>query len=164
MVEDLEKRNWWTYIHEDLQELLKESVLLCDRVSTWDEKFHDYSFIVFPAAKAYEGFLKKMFLDLGFITMEDYSGKRFRVGKALNPELERGLRESEGVYDKIVEYCGGVALADRLWETWKICRNLIFHWFPNERNAITLEEAKERVEDVITSIDMAFEGCKINQK
>jgi len=25
-------------------------------------EFHDYSFVVFSAAKAYEGFLKKMFL------------------------------------------------------------------------------------------------------
>lgn len=158
---DLAKRPWWTYLSEDLQELLKESVLLSEKVGEWSEKFHDYSFVVFSSAKAYEGFLKKLFLDLGFITNDDYYGKRFRVGKALNPNLEKFLREKESVYDKLVAYCQGRQLADQLWETWRLSRNLVFHWFPNEKNAITFEEAKMRVEMVIDSIDAAFKECKM---
>ncbi len=161
---DLTKRPWWSYLEEDLQELLKESVLLSEKVGGWSEKFHDYSFVVFSSAKAYEGFLKKLFLDLGFITSEDYYGKRFRVGKALNPSLEKFLREKESVYDKLVAYCQGRQLADQLWETWRLSRNLIFHWFPNEKNAITFEEAKARVEMVIASIDAAFKECKMERR
>lgn len=163
MESSLEKRVWWIYIHQDLQELLKESTLLIERVSKWDEKFLDYSFVVFPAAKAYEGFLKTLFLDMGFISRDEYFGKRFRVGKALNPALEQILRETESVYDRIVKSCGGKKLADSLWETWKDCRNLLFHWFPNERNVITLNEAQERISAVLAAMDMAFEECKIKE-
>ena len=62
----LEKKIWWSYLEEDLQELLKESFLIMNILKGMgadlpgaEQKFHDYSFVVFPAAKAYEGFLKK---------------------------------------------------------------------------------------------------------
>ncbi len=157
----LEKKNWWEYLEKDLQGLLREATLLIEKVSLWDEKFHDYSFIVFPAAKAYEGFLKHLFLDRGFISEDDYYGKRFRVGKALNPSLERRLRSKESVYDKIVQFCGGKDLADKMWNTWKVCRNLLFHWFPKEKNAINFDQSKKRVALIIETIDAAFNDCKI---
>ena len=157
----LEKKNWWGYLEKDLQGLLREATLLIEKVSLWDEKFPDYSFVVFPAAKAYEGFLKRLFLDRGFISENDYYGKRFRVGKALNPSLEKRLRAKESVYDKIVQFCGGKDLADKMWNTWKVCRNLLFHWFPKEKNAINFDQSKERVALIIETIDAAFEGCKI---
>jgi hypothetical protein len=166
-VEQLEKKSWWGYLGEDLQRLLITSEFIYGVVEGWGvdlpggkNEFHDYSFVVFPAAKAYEGFLKKLFLDLNFITEEDYYGKHFRIGKALNPSLPRELRQ-EGVYDKIVQYCHGENLAQRLWDTWRLSRNLIFHWFPNEKNAITLTEAGERVEMIISVIDESFKECKI---
>ncbi|KKQ98195.1 MAG: hypothetical protein UT24_C0014G0009 [Candidatus Woesebacteria bacterium GW2011_GWB1_39_12] len=159
----LNERNWWSYIHEDLQELLKQASLLVDKVGSWDEKFHDYAFIVFPAAKAYEGFLKTLFHDLGFITDEDFLGKRFRVGKALNPSLDLHLREKEGVYDRLVDFCQGKTLPDKLWETWSRGRNLLFHWFPNERNVITYDEARDRVNEILETMDFAFKECKINR-
>lgn len=157
----LDKKSWWQYLGKDLQGLLREATLLIEKVSLWDEKFHDYSFIVFPAAKAYEGFLKRIFLERGFISENDYYGKRFRVGKALNPSLEKRLRAKESVYDKIVQFCGGKDLADKMWNTWKVCRNVLFHWFPNEKNAINFDQSKERVALVIETIDATFDGCKI---
>lgn len=159
--ESLKKRIWWDYLPEDLQELLRESALLANRVGGWDETFHDYAFIVFPAAKAYEGFLKTLFLDMEFISKDTFYGKRFRVGKALNPSLDKRFRD-ESVYDKIVNYCGGRELGDSLWDTWKSCRNLIFHWFPNEKNAISYKEARERVEKIVNTMDLAFKECKID--
>ena len=160
-MKELKEKPWWEYLEEDLQGLLIESQLLIDKVASWEEKFHDYSFIVFPSAKAYEGFLKKLFLDLGFITRDDYYGKHFRIGKALNPQLEAHLRETESVYDRIVNFCGGKDLADKLWETWKNSRNLLFHWFPEEKRAVSFEEAKERVKMILAAIDEAFKQCEI---
>lgn len=159
----LENRVWWNFLEEDIKELLKESVLLLQKVGEWDQKFHDYAFVVFPAAKAYEGFLKKIFLERGFITKEEYLGKRFRIGKALNPSIARQFKE-ESVYGKIVNYCGGKKLADQLWETWKMCRNLLFHWFPEEKNAIDINEARERIAKIINSMDLAYKECKIEWK
>lgn len=166
---DLEKRVWWGYLEEDLQELLKEAVLLGETFEAMgadlpagSKKFHDYSFVVFPAAKAYEGFLKKLFLDMGFITQEDYAGKRFRVGKALNPALEKRLR-GESVYDKLTNFSGGKELPNKVWETWRRGRNLTFHWFPNEKNAIGLEEAQRLVNLIIETIEEAYKECRIEK-
>lgn len=166
-LELLKQRPWWEYLGEDVQKLLSTSEFLYHAVEEWkinlpgsEEKFYDYSFVVFPAAKAYEGFLKKMFLDMGFITEEDYFGKHFRIGKALNPSLPKELRKLS-VYEKIVVSCGSETLADQLWETWRLCRNLPFHWFPNEKNSISLAEAGERIQMIINAIDEAFKGCKI---
>lgn len=158
----LREKIWWSYLDEDLQNLITASFTILEESEKWDQKFDDYSFIVFPAAKAYEGFLKKLFLDLGFITVEDYYGKHWRVGKALNPNLPKEIRR-EGVYDKVVKFCGGRSLADMLWDTWRICRNLTFHWFPNERNTLTINEASLRISMIISAIDRAFKDCGISK-
>jgi len=166
-MDGLEQKVWWNYIGSDLQKLFITSRFLIDTMESWgsdlpggERKFNDYAFVVFPAAKAYEGFLKKMFLDLGFITEADYFGKHFRIGKSLNPSLPREVRRDE-VYGKIVKYCGGRELADYLWDTWRVCRNLTFHWFPDQKNAITFDEATSRVNMIITAIDQSFESCNI---
>ena len=160
----LENRAWWGYLEEDLQELLSEAELLDSKVDKWGVPFHDYAFIVFPAAKAYEGFLKKLFLDLGFITSEDYYGKRFRIGKALNPSLDPIYRDKEGVYHKLVKYCGGDRLAEKLWQTWKKGRNLIFHWFPDEKNAVGRDEAQRRLIMIAEAMDEAYRECRVDIK
>ena len=166
-LKQLESRSWWKYLGEDIQKLLSTSEFLYDVVESWGadlpggkEKFHDYSFVLFPAAKAYEGFLKKMFLDMGFITEEDYFGKHFRIGKALNPSLPRELR-NESVYDKIVSHCGGKDLGDKLWEAWSSGRNVVFHWFPDEKRAVPFDEAADKIKQIIDAMDSAFEGCRI---
>lgn len=146
----------------DIQELMRESVLLAEKVGTWDEKFEDYSFVVFPAAKAYEGFLKKVFYERGFISQSDYLGKRFRIGRALNPSLEDKLRQDESVYDKIVSHCGGKEIADLLWTTWKDCRNILFHFYPEERNKIDYVEARQKLNEIFDTLDEAFKMCKMN--
>lgn len=97
---------------------------------------------------------------MGFINEDDYYGKHFRIGKALNPSLPKELRR-DSVYDKIVKYCNGKNLADHLWETWRLCRNLTFHWFPEEKNTITLSETRQRMDMIIDAIDEAFERCEI---
>ncbi len=167
-IEQLEQKIWWSYLGEDLQKLISTSHFLHSVVKSWGadlpggrKEFHDYSFVVFPAAKAYEGFLKKLLFELKFITEDDYYGKHFRIGKALNPSLPKEMMR-EGVYDKIVKHCGGVELADTLWDTWKESRNLVFHWFPNEKNTLTLAEAGERIEMIVNAIDKSFRECKIS--
>src|SRR5262245_15260070 len=149
---DLSKHPWWNYIEEDLQELLNQSLLLIKVFTSMksdSNKFHDYSFVVFPAAKAYEGFLKKVFKDLKFISDEDFYGKRFRIGRALNPALESEYRGRESVYDKMVNFCQGRELPDVLWETWQSGRNALFHWFPQEKNALNFIEAQKKVEAIL---------------
>lgn len=162
-IEEYKKRVWWPYLEEDLQKLIETSEFIYKVVKEWEKdlpgeksEFNDYSFVVFPAAKAYEGFLKKLFLDLKFISEEDYYGKHFRIGKALNPSLPKEIIH-ESIYYKLDRYAKDKNLAETLWNTWKESRNLIFHWFPNEKNAITLTEAGSRVTMIIDSIDKAYD-------
>jgi hypothetical protein len=160
-INSLKEKKWWLYIEEDIRSLFTESLYLLDYAKNSEKKFRDYAFIVFPAAKGFEGFLKKVFLDLGFISSEDYFGKRFRLGKALNPSLEKEFRH-ESVYDRLVDYCNGKLVADKLWETWRLSRNLVFHWFPNEKNSLDLDEAENRLEMIFSAMDSLFSECKIN--
>lgn len=151
---EVEKEGWWKYLDESQGELLRESFLLLKREEAAKDRWHDYAFVVFPAAKAYEGFLKKLFLDMGFISNEQYQGDRFRIGRALNPSLEPALRW-ESVYDRLAKGKGGGVLPEQLWQTWKNSRNLLFHWFPWHKNAITLAEARERVEMIVAAMRVA---------
>ena len=162
MKAQLEQRVWWEYLKNDMRELLKESVILYEASLIWEQKYHDYSFVIFPAAKAYEGFLKTLFLDMGFITEEDFYGKYFRIGKALNPSLDKRFRE-ESVYDKLVEFCQGKELPNRMWDMWKRGRNTAFHWFPNEKNSISQEEAGEILIQLFDTMDLIFKGCRIDK-
>lgn len=159
---DFSQENWWSYLDESEQELLKESFLLLEREEEGQDRWHDYAFVVFPAAKAYEGFLKKLFLDLNFLSREQYVGDRFRIGRALNPNLERELR-GESIFDKLKASCNP-ELPEQLWQTWKKSRNLLFHWFPWHKNSISLPEARERVEMVVDSMKAAVAGCKISKQ
>jgi len=159
MKERLEKHAWWEYIHEDLKDLIKQSFVLVNKAEGWEEKFKDYSFVIFSAAKAYEGFLKNVFRDMGLISDEEYFGKRFRIGKALNPHLEKDIREKESVYDRLVVFCQGKELPDILWQTWKEGRNLLFHWFPNQKNAISFEKSKAIFHKILIAMDLVYAKC-----
>lgn len=119
-MQDITDTNWWRYCDEPLQELLKESFDLIEQESMRGEEreYKDYSFIVFPAAKAYEGFLKKLFLDMGLISQNQYYGEHFRIGRALSPMLPKRYRAG-WVYGKLMDYCRGQELPMRMWEVWE---------------------------------------------
>lgn len=157
----LRNRPWWSYLPSDIQESLELSFKLSEMSANWSRRFHDYSFIVFPAAKAYEGFLKKFFLDMNFITKADYYGRHFRIGKALNPDLEEKYKDEGWVYEKLASYCKGEELPAKLWKTWKESRNLVFHWFPEEKNTLSHGEAVEKLLMVVSAIDEVYSVCRL---
>ncbi len=161
---DLRTKPWWDYLDEDLRELLDESFLLSESVKMWGKKFHDYAFVVFPAAKAYEGFLKKFFLDMQLLTQDDYYSKHFRIGKSLNPQLEKRFREKESIYDKLMLLTNSRELPDELWTAWKVCRNSVFHWFPDEKTVVSFDESKKRIAMIIAAIDKAYAQFRMELK
>ena len=110
----------------------------------------DYSFLVSPASKAYEGYLKDFFLRVGVIDTYAYKSDRFRVGKTLNPSL-RYKRFS--VYQKLIDLdAHGEELAEILWTAWKYGRNEIFHYFPGSLKNIDRPEAENRITLVFQAI------------
>lgn len=111
---------------------------------------NDYSFLVSPISKAYEGYLKDFFLKTHVIDKYDYESDRFRVGKTLNPSL-RYKRFS--IYQKLANLSEeGESLAEKLWNAWKYGRNEIFHYFPNNLKNLTREEAEERIAMLLNAI------------
>jgi hypothetical protein len=74
------------YLSPQQDFLLNDIEIIFTRLKTFD-RISDYSFIVAPAAKAYEGYLKEFFFRIGLIDKYTYQSDRFRVGKTLNPSL-----------------------------------------------------------------------------
>ncbi len=161
---DIDKKSFfWNYISRGQKGLLEEGLYLLQITREHlDKKITDYSYLVFPFAKAYEGFLKQLFLDLGFISKKDYESDRFRIGKALNPYLEKRLRYSS-VYDKIVRHTGNNTLADQLWYVWKKGRNLVFHYFPHNLRALSFSEAEEIISEIISVMEQTIIECRVEE-
>lgn len=111
---------------------------------------NDYSFLVAPAAKAYEGYLKDFFLKIGIIDRRQRVSTHFRVGKTLNPSL-RFKRFS--VFQKLTDIDdNGEELAEILWDGWKFGRNEILHYFPKNLKKLTLDQAKDRIALILNAI------------
>lgn len=149
-----------TYLNQIRQYLTPHQYNLlvdCETVLSLLPQDHisDYSFIVAPAAKAYEGFLKDFFLKAGIIDKTTHESDRFRVGKTLNPSL-RYKRFS--IYKKLVDmHDQGEELAESLWDAWKYGRNEIFHYFPNQLKNLPRSEAENRINQILKAISLA---CK----
>ncbi len=116
-----------------------------------EHKFDDYSFVVFPFAKAYEGFLKQIFLDAGFISRKEYLSKYFRIGKVMSPNLRRRLGK-HSVYHKICNMVG-CDLSEKIWKTWTRGRNQVFHFFPHNVRSLTLQEAEEIAQGIVATME-----------
>lgn len=153
---------FWQYLSPGQKGLIEGGLyLLEDTKNHPDIRITDYSYLVFPFAKAYEGFLKKLFLDLHFISPKDYESDHFRIGKALNPQLEKRLRRWS-IYDKIVRL-GGKELADTFWFVWRRGRNLVFHYFPHNFKALSLPEAEEIIESIVNVMQRGVTDCQIKK-
>ena len=122
--------------------------------------FKDYSFLIFPFAKAYEGFLKQLFKDVKFISHLDYISDHLRLGKLMSPNLEARLAD-RSLYKKMKEAVTK-EFAERVWNTWKLGRNQIFHYFPHNTKAKSFAEAEKVVGQIIETME---EVCiKLNPK
>ena len=146
----------WNYLPPEQCDLVSDCEKLIDDAHTHPQTLSDYSYIVFPIAKMYEGFLKKLFFDLHLIDQKEYYSEHFRIGKALNPNLEQHLR-LESVYDRLCHHFKGETIAAALWLAWKKGRNLLFHYFPGNLSRISLTEAEFTVKFVLETAEQAVE-------
>ena len=152
---------FWQYLSAGQKGLIEEGLYILGLTKDHpDTNIADYSYLVFPFAKAYEGFLKQLFLDLEFISKAEYESDRFRIGKALNPYLEKRLQQYS-IYNKVVYLLGNHELADELWRVWKTGRNLIFHYFPHNLKALSLKEAESVISDILNVMQRAVIECKV---
>ena len=142
------------YLSSDQDYLISDIEVVISRIGDTDH-ISDYSFLVAPVAKAYEGYLKDFFLKIGIIDKYSYESDRFRVGKTLNPSL-RYKRFS--IFQKLADiHEEGEELAETLWTAWKFGRNELFHYFPNNLKKISRVEAEDRIDLVLKAIIKAGE-------
>jgi hypothetical protein len=148
------------YLSDSQDQLVSDVETILVRLES--DHINDYSFLVAPMAKAYEGYLKDFFLKIGIISNSEYDSDRFRVGKTLNPSL-RYKRFS--VFQKLSDYHErGEELAEVLWDAWKFGRNEIFHYFPNNIRNLSRPEAEERISLLLNAIIRSGEFFKENQQ
>lgn len=157
-LEAVPEQPWFQKLSAEQKELLQQSIFLLQDMQQHPRKFFDYSFIVMPAAKAYEGFIKDLLFRIGLISEKCYLGTRFRVGKSLNPELERIPRyHKEALYQELGQLYSDKQVPASLWQTWRVCRNEIFHYFPQKKKGVSLLVAWEKVERITETIKMVIE-------
>ncbi len=146
---------WYLYLSKWQRDLIDVSLDLSQRRQEL-LGLKDYSFIVFPMAKAYEGFLKKILLDLNLISQATYQGRRFRIGRALNPDIRTHQKDEQWLYDDIAQRFGE-EIARQMWNTWLECRNRVFHFFPDHEQYLTLSEAEAHLQMMIDTMSAMVE-------
>jgi len=131
----------WQYLSASQRVLASDGAFLVADVAVHhDAPPTDYSYLVFPFAKLYEGFLKQLFVDLGIMSKREYRSDYYRIGRALSPGMVGRLRQ-RSAYGQIEERYGN-DLATRLWYAWKNGRNMVFHYFAHNYRALTVDQAK----------------------
>ena len=146
---------FWLYLSQGQKDLLSEGLYLMDDIIRDQAyQFKDYSFLVFPFAKAYEGFLKQIFRDKDLISRLDYISDHLRLGKLMSPNLIGKLGD-KSLYKKIQERYSQ-ELADKVWNVWKSGRNQIFHYFPHNFKAISFNESRELSLKILKTMEEAY--------
>lgn len=154
--------SFWEYLSKPQRDLLLEgNYLLNDVIRHGNYHFTDYSFLIFPYAKAYEGYLKQIFMDMGFITRLDYISTHLRLGKLMSPNLRYKLGD-RSLYTKL-ETVGSPQLADKVWQTWTTGRNQIFHYYPHNLKSVTFEEAERAIGDIIQTMEDVYQVFRLKR-
>lgn len=145
------------YLEAEQKRLIRDSLLLIkhsEECPGFPDEIHDFAFVVFPLAKAYEGFLKTYFYRNGLISEKVYRGRHFRVGRSFNPDLPEKYRDEFWIYDDVSRVCGKDMARD-MWNVWLDARNHLFHYFPDDKYDLTLEDSRILVQHAISVMDSA---------
>ena len=148
----------WKYLSSEVRDLIEDGEIVLSFVyeNKHRAEISDYSFIVFPFAKAYEGFLKKFFWDVGLITEDEYYGDEIRIGRLLNPSYE----DKSSIYNKVCKKTGASKdIPKRLWNAWKRGRNMVFHYFPHNFKKLRYEESLDIINDLINAMAQVVSVC-----
>lgn len=145
-------QSWYVNLPQWQKELVRTSFELYSREERTRSNFSDYSFLVFPMAKAYEGYIKHFLYSASMISQSLFNDHRFRIGRALNPDVHPDRQDEFWLYGRVSRYCGE-DLARLMWNTWLECRNQVFHYFPDNEKRLTLDEAAKKLEMIATTID-----------
>ena len=150
---------FWHYLSKPQKDLILEgNFLLNDILKQTEYTFQDYSFVVFPFAKAFEGYLKKIFLDAKFISHLDYISDHMRLGKLMSPHIAERLGD-RSLYTQLKNHAND-DLADIIWDTWRLGRNEIFHYFPHNLRSVSFSQAEEIIHQIMLTMQKTYISLK----
>ena len=139
---------------EILYEIYNDYFSLRDRFSSeYAPNLSDYSCMVLPLAKAYEGVLKKILVRAGFINEADLQeNPDISISRYFNPvgnnAIFRALKDQ--ARDKTIPHV--------IYSTYQECRNLILHYDPYRDNRLkTIEDAEFYERRISDAIKKAYE-------
>ncbi len=150
----------WQFLSPSMRVLVGDGEFLIeDSKKHIDQEPTDYSYLVFPFAKLYEGFLKQLFLETQIMSTEDYKSDHFRIGKTLSPTMASRLGK-HSAYAQISRRFGE-PLAAHLWHMWKEGRNLVFHYFPHNYRALTRDQAVDLSRHIVETMEEAVRDMRV---
>ena len=153
----------WNYLSDQERILADDGAfLIADSEIHKDQDPTDCSYLVFPYAKLYEGFLKDLFRDLGIIEEREYRSNHFRIGKVLSPNLARRLGK-RSAYEQICNQYSA-ELAETLWHAWKEGRNLVFHYFPADFRLLSKEQALSCITTLIHAMEICVTRTNVQRR
>lgn len=139
---------------EILNEIYNDYYSLRNRLSSeYAPDLSDYSCMVLPLAKAYEGVLKKILVRAGFISEADLQeNPDISIGKYFNPV------GNNAIFRALKDQARDKAIPHVIYSTYQECRNLIFHYDPYRDNRLkTIEDAEFYERRISDAIKKAFE-------
>ena len=148
----LMSEKWYVSLNENLRPWALESLQLLHLAQHSGETFVNYDFVVYPLAKAYEGFLKDFLWKLKLIDERTYNSKKFSIGRALNPDVRLEQRDEGWLFDDLVRECGD-HVAYAIWDAW-LMRNRLIHLYPGEIQTTTLPEAESKIKQLVRVIEL----------
>jgi len=154
--------SFWTYLSQTQKDLILEGqYLMDDIIRDHAYQFKDYSFLIFPFAKTYEGFLKQIFKDAKLISHLDYISDHLRLGKLMSPNLAERLGD-RSLYLKLVNI-SDLEFAENVWQAWELGRNQILHYFPHNIKAVSFSEAQTITDNILNTMKMTYEKLNPNR-
>jgi hypothetical protein len=154
-------QGWYKNLNRAIRAYIDQTIVLLERERASMDTFEHYGFLVFPAAKAYEGYLKNYLYTMGLVTEHQVYSEHFRIGKALNPDLPKSYRKDDWVFERLSTTCGEKT-AGLLWEAWREGRNKVFH-FNDGHESLSLVEAEMKIDMIFAAIAEA-DRCGVKLK
>jgi len=150
-------KNTYLFLHEYQRKLLNDGLLIKDNLTffassrTFRYLLNDFSVVVFPSAKAFEGYIKKIFLNIKLITKKEIEKDPYQsIGKIIN---------GEKIKNKIIDKKRDRSFLKLLSAQWDLCRNVILHYDIDQPEIInSKEEAFRKVENIYEVMKKAYKA------
>lgn len=147
------------FIGEELIDLYEDSINIFKDYKKTEKGLYDmsdYSFLVLPIAKVYEGVLKRVLVKTKLLKEEDLlNNPIISVGGYFNPV------GNNKIFDRLKDKARDKTVPHIIYSTYQECRNNILHYDSYKDNRIKkIEDAEFYVKRIIHAIDKVYESFK----